>query len=493
MSSNNKRREQQQQQPRRGNLAQDQGNDARKRRQKEAETNRHRRQPGTARNNTAGQPDGEHPQPPRNFTVDDIPNAIFKDNIVTKNRVHFADLNVAGAKVIGVANAAAIAPELYMRTAAEIATNSAHDAVTKEIEGERFKTMRDVKVLETHGQIELNREKEETHYRKSQFDVQLRLDEELKKIDLEQLRREKQLEFDLQNLNKTAVISSFKDNAFISDLGVALKTQATNNELRYYRENESALLEIARRKYEIEQVEDGGLAKVRNQPLEGITYKIYAPATIQYCDNGDYLLAGNVCPTNADLKHDDRMAASKLLIVVPYFRKTTKTTFLGRLGRSVLKPFYSRVHIDRQRLNGYTTRYFPNEQEFFNEPALNSVNDPTMLTRLYSNYRFLGFEAEWVAKLFADCNDYNLAHNLDSYTMFKVHPEIYKIACSHFFDAACNEHKYMQVCNLLKYWTEYVPLDIVSNSVAAACQAMDVIHFNGKSGLGKVAVNAAVA
>ena len=91
---------------------------------------------------------------------------------------------------------------------------------------------------------------------------------------------------------------------------------------------------------------------------------------------------------------------------------------------------------------------------------------------------------------FLSSNDFFVRNNFNCYRSVYVHPGVYSCAHTIAIGKKVTDVLVNQIVCDLKEWLEYIPSDVLVDSVAAACQAADVINSSKDSSFRQVRIEA---
>ena len=208
--------------------------------------------------------------------------------------------------------------------------------------------------------------------------------------------------------------------------------------------------------------------------------------------------SGMLCPTNVALDMETRERYGLRLIQVPLFYNEPAQSWGRWISRILMKPFYSRYstnEVDRYCLEQdldaeHAIPFYEKDDPFYGNRHLNKCFDLSKKKSLLGNFRFLGFEANFIRVLFLSSNDFFVRNNFNCYRSVYVHPGVYSCAHTIAIGKKVTDVLVNQIVCDLKEWLEYIPSDVLVDSVAAACQAADVINSSKDSSFRQVRIEA---
>lgn len=242
-------------------------------------------------------------------------------------------------------------------------------------------------------------------------------------------------------------------------------------------------INIARMEYNIAQELENGPTISKSLPVKLRKYLQYVPTP-----GGNVVLSGvdlghNYARVAEDATLQQQFELSQPLVQVPYFLKNRPRSFLNWFLAGLLSPFY------RQRnqswLDGEHSMSFYPELLDLQDARLNAAVDNNKIKSLLSNFRFLGFESETVRSLYTNGLGFFEVRGFTSWTTVLVHPVVVQAARRKCVGKLVCPEWVIQVEKDLDWYNDLLPEDVVAASIRVGCQQMDAIGYLRSMGFAK--------
>lgn len=286
------------------------------------------------------------------------------------------------------------------------------------------------------------------------------------------------------------VASRCIDNLVEADpMVVQTQVQALLAKRAYLRQTQDARLEIAQLEFEEAQIREMGEDKKKDYVMVATRYVKHVKdenGRMVAVPNGIECRALNVCPVASDASQEVKEQLSVPLVPVPYYVKAPNRGFWNWFFGGMFSVCY-RWHYDRERKVWRTANhaevFYPPELENLRSVYLNEAVDNATMRNLLDNYRFLGWQSSWVAAWYNNGLGYFETRGLTAAVCYKVHPAIVEMARNEAQGCTVSDAFTKQQLKDLKKYEEWVPPDVVAQSIAVGLQQRDALEYLFPAGL----------
>jgi len=310
------------------------------------------------------------------------------------------------------------------------------------------------------------------------------LNSSIEKNVYESLLKENELLSSSQELDHSILLAKKKklendvvDFSFLDDSVITKRKMALHNEAKFLKETREDRATIAIEKWTEENQRVNGPVEKKEIRLEPITFEVYSVVLQQYLvEDGviSYYKTNKLCKTSVSLSPSERLKLTVNLVPVPFFIKEDRETMVRFVLRNLLKVFYyssidfevSGHLVDKE----HDMPFIPSDQ-FYQDARLNRKLDKSKVISLAKNFRFLGFESDFIRSIFVSRNDFLIKNGLNKMIVLDVHPLIYQSALNVSLGKTITQTYVNQLLSDYRAWYEKLPPDVVVDSVSAGCQA----------------------
>lgn len=298
------------------------------------------------------------------------------------------------------------------------------------------------------------------------------------------------------------------ENIYSDPENVAIIAANVTNMAAHLRATEADRYYIAESLYKEEDLRAHGRKADMSLKLEQITYECHEASMLvvldrdyrhpAWCEENPMYLDIKFPRTNVRAHLAERTRLTVPLVPVPFFIREDRETVMRWIARVALKPFY---HLNRDEVAELDSKWLCREnarvhypvQGMYDNAQFNRHLDKSVLVSLLANFRFLGIESEFVRDLFTSKNDFCVRNKLTKMTILDVHPVVYQQAVHLALGKSVTQVMVDQIVGDFKKWYEFLPCDLVVNSVTAGCQAANAMMNLKAAGFAKVEVVARTA
>lgn len=266
---------------------------------------------------------------------------------------------------------------------------------------------------------------------------------------------------------------------------VYARVQAIKAEHDVMRQTQLERVQMALWQHEEDDARDNGQQQKKEYCMQATVYHKHFPD-----ENGRMVAIPrskeNICPVATSADQDTKRKLSVQLVPVPFYVKCPKRTFWNWFLGGLFSPCY-RWNWDPVKK---VWKDFEHAEMFYDEelcnvlnPRFNDVTDNALMRKLLGNFRFCGMESETVASWYRNGLGYFESRGLTACVGYMVHPAVVEMARNEAQGCTVSDAFTKQQLKDLKKYEEWLPPDVVAQSIAVGMQQRDAIEYLFPAGL----------
>lgn len=231
-----------------------------------------------------------------------------------------------------------------------------------------------------------------------------------------------------------------------------------------------------------------GYEKVKEINLVEDKYSLYMPAIREFiADNFNDIDVRKVFPkTNEKLSPEIRSKLTVPLMNVALFVKEKEESFFQWIARKTLGLFYKTVEKGIDSYRTVDINMCDTNTSLFSSGRITSISDLDKMQRVMAHFRFLGFESQFVRDIFMGKNDFISHYGFTHYKFHRVHPALYQNVFRKHYGKKANINLLDQVCRDESEWLNYIQADVYHLTIACAMQASLALMHSTATALPKM-------